>query len=589
MIPIHLQAYLVILIIVVAFTLIYKRVLKPTITLLLANLIFVLTGVISAKDLISGLSNEAIISIVLLILVTAGIRGTFNVELWFDRMYRNIHGYRKFLLAMMTKVAVISSIMNNTPVVAAMIPYVFNWGRQHQIAPSKLLIPLSYATICGGMITLIGTSTTLVLNGFLLEHDLAPLNVSHIFFTGTAVTLVVLLFISIIGHRLLPEKSHLLENFNKNNREYLVETKLSHQSHLAGKTVFEARLRNLPGVYLVEIIRDTEVISPVDPNQRIEVNDVLIFAGNTGDIMDLVTSDRGLMLPHSAPSHQKFNHRLVEVVVGLNSSMNGSKIKDSDFRNRYHAAIVAIHRNGERLSGKIGEYYIQPGDLLLLYAGDQFENRMDVYRDLVVISELKKKKKPAVNKVWGMSIISLVALVLLITSSFSLFISLLVIFALMAVFNMVSMQDLKREVDLNLLGMLIFSLALGTAVVNSGAGSLLAELITEHFSTYGVPGILASLLIITTLLTSFISNIGAVSVVFPIAMALNNTYPVEGNIFYLGIAFAASAAFLTPIGYQTNLMVYGPGGYDFKDFFKAGLPVTLIYLSVVFSLLQTLY
>ena len=161
MIPIHLQAYLVILIIVIAFTLIYRQVLRPTITLLLANLIFVLTGIISAKNLISGLSNESIISIILLILITAGVRGNFDVEMWFDRVYRNIHSYRRFLLAMMTKVAVVSSLMNNTPVVAAMTPYVFNWGKQNRIAPSKLLIPLSYATICGGMITLIGTSTTL--------------------------------------------------------------------------------------------------------------------------------------------------------------------------------------------------------------------------------------------------------------------------------------------------------------------------------------------------------------------------------------------------------------------------------------------
>jgi di/tricarboxylate transporter len=589
MIPIHLQAYLVILIIVVAFTLIYKRVLKPTITLLLANLIFVLTGIISAKDLISGLSNEAIISIVLLILITAGVRGTFDVEMWFDRVYRNIHGYRKFLLAMMTKVAVVSSLMNNTPVVAAMIPYVFNWGKQNQVAPSKLLIPLSYATICGGMITLIGTSTTLVLNGFLLENQLAPLNVLHIFIIGIAVTLVVLLFIVIVGHKLLPEKSHLLDDFKKNNREYLVETKLSDQSPLAGKTVFEARLRNLPGVYLVEIIRDTEIISPVEPNHKIEIQDLLIFAGNTGDIMELVTSNRGLTLPESSSSQQKRSHRLVEVVVGLNSSIIGKKIKDSDFRNRYNAAIVAIHRNGDRLSGKIGEHHIQPGDLLLLYAGGQFRSQMDIHGDLVIISELKKRKKPAVNKVWGISIISLVALVLFITHSFTLFTSLLVIFGLMSVFKMMSMQDLKREVDLDLLAMLVFSLALGTAVVQSGAGSLLAEFMVRYFSGWGFPGILAALLIVTTLLTSFISNIGAVSVIFPIAMALNSSFPLQGELFYLGIAFAASAAFLTPIGYQTNLMVYGPGGYDFKDFFKAGLPVTFIYLSVVFSLLQLLY
>ena len=206
-----------------------------------------------------------------------------------------------------------------------------------------------------------------------------------------------------------------------------------------------------------------------------------------------------------------------------------------------------------------------------------------------MISELKKKRKPAINKILGISIITVVALVLLFTGIYSLFASLLIVFALMAAFKMVSMQDLKREVDVNLLAILVFSLALGTAVVKSGAGGLLANFLVEYFSSWGVAGILAALLIVTTLLTSFISNVGAVSVTFPIAMALSESFPVEGGIFFLGIAFAASAAFLTPIGYQTNLMVYGPGGYNFKDFFKVGLPVTFIYLSVVFVLLQMLY
>jgi Na+/H+ antiporter NhaD/arsenite permease-like protein len=292
MIPQHLQAYLVLVIIIISFVLIYRQILRPPITLFLANLVFVLSGVMSLGELLEGLSNESIISILLLILLTAGIRKNFDIERMFDKVYQNMQGYRSFLLAMMTKVAAMSSFMNNTPVVAIMTPYVFNWGRKNNIAPSKLLIPLSYAAICGGMITLIGTSTTLVLNGFLINNELEPLNVWYIFFIGMAVAVLVLLFLVTIGHKLLPEKSHLLEDFTRNNREYLVETRVSDDSPLIGNTVAEGGLRNLSGAYLVEIIREQKLVSPVEPNETIDKGDTLIFAGDTDVIVDLATKTR---------------------------------------------------------------------------------------------------------------------------------------------------------------------------------------------------------------------------------------------------------------------------------------------------------
>ena len=589
MIPQMLQAYVVLAIIIISFVLIYRQILRPPITLLLANLVFVLSGIISLGDLLEGLSNESIISILLLILLTAGIRKNFDIERIFDRVYQNLGSYRSFLLAMMAKVAAVSSLMNNTPVVAAMTPYVFNWGRKNGVAPSKLLIPLSYAAICGGMITLIGTSTTLVLNGFLIQNNLVPLNTLHIFYIGIAVSSLVLLFLVVFGQKLLPDKSHLLDDFNQNNREYLVETVVSHHSPLVGKSVADGGLRNLSGAYLVEIIREPELISPVEPSEVIQKDDTLIFAGDTQVIADLATSNPGLMLPESASSLKHQKHKLVELVVSNHSNLIGRRIQDTDFRKRYNAAIVAMHRNGERLSGKIGDQIIHPGDLLLVFAGTQFENQLDLYRDLFVISQLREMSKPAGNKILAISLIATIALLLLISGKFSLLLSLLIIFALMAGFKMISMQDVKREIDLNLLAILVFSLAMGTAVVKSGAGDLIAHSLINYFHNWGNGAVLASLLLVTTLLTSFVSNVGAVSVTFPVALAMSEIVPIEGGALYLGIAFAASAAFATPIGYQTNLMVYGPGGYDFKDFFKIGLPVTLIYLSVVFIMLRWLY
>jgi len=563
--------------------------LRPPITLLLANLIFILTGVLSTKQLLAGLSNESIISILLLILLTAGIRKNFQLEAVFDRLYRNIKSYRAFLLIMMSKVALVSSFMNNTPVVAAMTPYVFNWGRRNEITPSKLLIPLSYATICGGMITLIGPSTTLVLNGFLTERQLGSLDIGKLLIIGLVVTAVVIVFIALVGHRLLPDRTHVLDEFNRNKREYLVETKIKPDSPLAGKTVEEAELRHLSGVYLAELIRGDHTIAPVSPGQILQVEDTLIFAGNTQDVMDLVTQDRGLALPEPGAALQIENLRLVEVVVSSNSNLIGKKIKDSDFRNRYNAAIVALHRNGAILRGKIGDIKIQQGDLLLLFAGDKFRQSLDVFRDLFLISKITALNRPGKTKRWSLLLVAVLVFVLLLFGHFSLFSSLLIVTALMASLKMINMQDLKREVDINLLAILVFSLAMGNAVINTGAGDLMANLIIDLFNQWGNAGILAALLLVTTLLTSFISNVGAVSVTFPIALALAETNHMEGAPLYLAIGFAASAAFLTPIGYQTNLIVYGPGGYSYKDFFKVGLPVTLIYLVCVFFMILWLY
>ncbi len=589
MIPNNIQALFVMAVIVMAFLLIYRRLLRPPITFLLANLLFLVSGILQPGDLLAGLANESIVSIILLILLTAGLRKNFRMEMLLDRIYGSVTSYRGFLGLMMTKVALISAIMNNTPVVAAMSPYVFNWGRKNKVNPSKLLIPLSYATICGGMITLIGTSTTLVLNGFLIERGLNTIPVLKLLVIGLAVTVAVILFMVVFGHFLLPDRKEALDEFENEQRQYLLEAKLDPQSLIAGKTVKEAELRHLKGLYLVEIIRENEIISPVDPTEQLQGDDTLIFAGNTSDILDLVTSGKGLNLPHSGTSIRKDHIHLVEVVVSSDSNLIGKKVQDSDFRNRYQAAIAAIHRNGEFLRGKIGEIRIHQGDLLLLLAGKRFKRNLELYRDLYVISELEPLIRPSKQKAWSLALVALTALVLLMIGHFSLFTSLLIVIAVMAGLKMIDMQDIKREIDFNLVAILVFSLALGMAVINTGAGDLMAQAIIDLFSIWGPPGVMAALLVITTLLTSFISNVGAVSVTFPIAMSLANSYQIDGSPFYLALAFAASAAFLTPMGYQTNLIVYGPGGYTYGDFFKAGLPVTIIYLTSVFLLLKWLY
>lgn len=597
LIPEAFQPYFVIVFVFILFFVLYKELIRPSLGFLFVVLVFVITGILTPKEVLSGFSNESIASVLLLIQLTAGLRKNFNLEYYIDRLFRigrrNPHkqmGYHSFMARMMTQVAVLSSFVNNTPIVAIMTPYVFNWGKSNNISPSKLLIPLSYATIMGGMITIIGTSTTLVLNGFLTDFNVPSFHAQDLLMIGLAVSLTGITFMLVLGNKLLPDRTDILENFKKNQREYLIETQLAYNSPMIGMSVIEAGLRNLRGMYLVEIIRDDEIISPVEPTEILEKNDVLIFAGNTDDVVELINAGSGLVLPHSARTHDgipKVN--VVEAVVSNNSSLVGMTAKESEFRTRFDAAIIAIHRNGERLSGKIGDIKLYQGDLLLLFAGPSFEEKADINRDVFLISTLKEIVKPQKNRVISFLLIALLAILMLILGYFTLFTSLLIIFAIMVGFRMITVQDVKRESDLNLIGILVFSLALGQAMVKTGAGNLIAEWILSITSQHGMIAIIGSLLVLTTLLTSFITNVGAVSIAFPLAYAMSNSLGVEGTPLYLAIAYAASAAFLTPIGYQTNLMVYGPGGYTFRDFFKVGVPVTLVYLTTVLCCIMFMF
>ncbi len=579
-IPAVYHPYYVIGVVIILFFSIYKELLKPPVCFLIAILLLVIPGILMPKDVLEGFSNQSIASIVLLILITAGIRSNFNIEIFLDRVFGKPKTYKSFIASMMAKVALLSSVVNNTPVVVLMTPYVFNWGKRNNISPSKLLIPLSFATIIGGMLTVIGTSTTLVLNGFLIENKLTTIDSIDLLVIGTCVLVISLLFLILFSNMLLPNKRDVIEKFEENKREYLIEKRLSENSPLVGKTVVQGGLRNLSGVYLVEIIRNDKVISPVNPKEIIQANDILIFAGNTDTIVDLTITDIGVELPANLAPSANEKVQVVEAVISANSSLIGKSIKESNFRERYDAAVVAIHRNGEKLSGKIGRIKIKAGDVLLMYVGMEFKNRVDLYKDLYVISGEDKEVKTTKHNQYKFMALVTVVITLLVTQIFSLFVSLLLIFASMVIMKLITLKNVKRDLDMNLVVILVLSLALGEAITKTGTADLLAKYTLLILHDQPPIIILAGLMIITTMLTSFITNVGAVAIAFPLALALSSSIGIDGAPLFLGIAFSASAAFLTPIGYQTNLIIYGPGGYNFKDFIKIGLPTTIVYLSV---------
>lgn len=589
--PLDIQRWIVLGITLLLVVLLFIEKIRPAFTFFAAVMVFLLCGIVDTGDFLKSLANESILSIFLLIFITAGIRDHFDLGGALDRFFGETKNPRTFLFRMTSGVAGLSAFMNNTPIVAFMMPYVYQWSKKNKTAPSKFLIPLSYAAIIGGMITVIGTSTNLVLNGLIESKQDIPLRFTDYLYPGLMVTVAGILFLYFIGYKLLPSHANALQEVARQSREYLVETRVLPQSSLIGRSITEANLRNLEGIYLYEIARGSQVITPVSPEEIIREGDALFFAGETQHIMELIKRDHELSLPQSNgfPNGNK-GQDLIEAVVPANSELTGRTLKEVAFRENYDAAVVAIHRNGEKLRGKIGEMEIKAGDLMLISAGKAFVRNLQENKNLYMVSVLEKAKTTGSVAKKGFLAVVLITLALLIAGYVQLFLGLVIITAAMVVLKLLSISEIKRQLDVDLLIILVASLTFSTALIETGAAELVAANVISVFHGLGNAGVLVGLYLITLILTTFVTHVAAVSIVFPIAYAMGHSLPgVDMAAFYVAIAFAASASFHAPFSYQTNLMVYGPGGYKFKDFLKVGLPFTLIYSVICVGFILVYY
>jgi di/tricarboxylate transporter len=525
--------------------------------------------------------------IFLLILVTAGIRSVFGPE-FFTRLFSTALSPKAFLLRMMMISSSISAFLNNTPIVAFLIPYVKDWADRTGTPASKLLIPLSYATILGGMITVIGTSTNLVLIGLMTEYKLPLPGFQDFLYLGLLVTVAGWLYLYFVGYRLLPENMNKIDTVRQNLKEYIVETEIFPGSRLIGKSVKEAGLRNLQDLFLVEIIRNDDVISPVAPDEKLQSGDTLFFSGHTQSIYELIHADNGLRIPKQDSLEDQNQFNFIEAVIPASSNLIGMRIKDSDFRKKFNASIVAIHRNGKRVSGKVGEMHIAGGDFMLLLSGDD-QHSANHEKDLFYLSVPKKVeyKKPAWKYWVGAG--SFLVLMAGIAGIVPLFTASLVVLSALIFLGILNLEEIRRQLDFNLLMVLVCSLAIGIALEKSGTAALVATALINAGESIGAIGVLGALFLVTIFLTALVTNPAAVSIMFPIALSLSQQMGLPSTPFFVAIAFAASGDFMTPIGYQTNLMVYGPGGYTFKDFVRVGTPLTVIYAVICIAFIAWFY
>ncbi|MFC3880954.1 SLC13 family permease [Algoriphagus namhaensis] len=565
----------------------FRNWIRPSLTFLAAVFCFVGLQIIKVEDLLQGLANKQIILIFLLIVLTGGIQRNLGKGFFFALFQKSLSPFQ-FRLRMMLTVSGLSSVLNNTPVVAFMIPFVKNWAEHKNLSPSKFLIPLSFATILGGMITIIGTSTNLVLNGLVIQSGLPSLVYSDFLFLGLIISFLGLLYLTFFSDKFLPKyggrKEKVLEDLN----EYLVETIVSPDSPIIGKTIEEAGLRHLKDLFLVEIMRGERVIPAVSSDRLIQANDLLFFAGNTQSILELINLDNGLQLPEESHIHHNGFSSLTEAVIPSGSRLVGSSLKELGFRDRYKASVISVYRQGEKVKENLGATKLREGDLLLLLCANDFNTHVS-NRDLISLSKSGEIESSFSLKRNFPSLLAVLILLLGIFGLIDLFVAALIGIVGMLIFKILDINQIKDSIDLDLLTILVCALAVGVAIQKSGASEYLVGSL-NFFLEDKTPMIGIGILFLVTLaLTSLITNAAAVSIMFPIALELGGQSGLPLTPYFVAIAFAASADFMTPIGYQTNLMVMGPGGYKFSDYTRIGLPLTFIYSITVLLFINYYY
>lgn len=567
-------------------------------------------GILTAGEALAGLANEGMVTVGLLFIVSAGIVETGGVTWISERLFGRPRSTAHALTRMMLPAAGLSGFMNNTPLVAMLIPAVNDWAKQHRLAPSKLMMPLSFAAILGGTCTLIGTSTNLVVNGMLIQAADAQraagggpalprgLGMFDIAWVGIPAAVFGIAFVILLHRYLLPNRLPP-RNAVADPREYTIEMMVEPGSPLVGKTIEQAGLRHLPGLFLAEIDRDGFIMPAVSPDEKLRGNDRLLFVGIVDSMIDL-QKIRGLV----PATNQVFkldsprsDRCLVEAVTSESCPVVGKTIRDGRFRSIYNAVVIAVARNGERVRGKIGDIVLRPGDQLLLETHPSFVNQHHNSRHFFLVSRLENSNPPRHDKA-AIALVILVAMVAIVTLSeqwgkvsvslgswtidfgqITMLKASLVAAILMIVTGCCRIDQAYRAIDWQVLLAIAASFGIGKALEKTGAADAITGGVIDALGGNGWLTLVA-IYGITLIVTELITNNAAAAIMFPFALATAHNLDANPIPFIIAVMMAASAGFATPIGYQTNLMVYGPGGYRFADYLRIGIPLDILVWAV---------
>ena len=576
-----------------------RSVAAPDLVLLGTLGLLLLAGIVTPVEAFAGFSNPAVIIIGALFVVAAGIERTRALAM-LDRLLRPSGRQQEAgvsvpaaLGRMMPLTMGLSSVLNNTPVVAMLMTRVQEQARRSGLAASRLLIPLSYAAILGGMITLVGTSTNVIVHGLLLEAGLPGFRMFDFTWVGLPASALVLAYFLLGGWRTLPDRPGGRERLGQQLRDYHFDVRVSITAPFAGQTVEEAGLRTLGTAYLVHIRRGDRVIAAA-PEEVLDPRDVLTFVGTPG-LLETLLERPGLERTVEAVPVERSLRPVTdlvryEAIVAPGSRLVGKSLRAADFRERFGGVVLAIQRRGEPLAGSLGRTPLRAGDLLLVEAGPGFESRHGRDReDFALVVPVDHSAAPASRRapvalglLVGMVVVATFGLVPLATAAFSAALA-------MILTGCLSASHARRAIDFSVLLVIAAALGVGRAVEATGLADMAAAGVTTVAAEAGPVGALLVLYLATNVLTELISNGAAAVLMFPVALSVAAGLGLDPTGLALTISIAASASFLTPIGYQTNLMVMGPGGYRYTDFTRVGLPVSLLVMAVTVTVVATVW
>jgi di/tricarboxylate transporter len=570
------EQWLMIVVFIVTFISLVKYSRVPERVFSITVLVCLALSFVSVDDILTNAVNPGLVTLILLVICSFAFERTSILRHLSSSLFNG--SKIKSTLRLLLGTALSSAIMSNTAVVATLINTV---KKNNLINPGKLLLPLSFAAILGGTLTLVGTSTNLIVNSLLIKQGYQGFGFFDFTIIGLAAFSLCLVIILLRSSR-LPS----LVNKDLATNDYLLEAEVSKTSTLIGKSIEENGLRNLDSLFLVEIVRQGRLISPVCPEESLLAHDKLIFSGDISKVLTLQQFD-GLTL--FAQQDDLLRDNLTEVLVKIDSTIAGKTLKKAGFRARFDAAVVAVRREGSALSGKLGDIVIQPGDFLVLAVGQDFTTRPNLSKNFFILSGHQADNMLSGwrdhTTVWGF----ITSILVSVFSSLPLLSCLFIYLAFLIFSGALSVNEIKRRFPLEIWMIVLGALTLASAFENTGIAVIFAENIEAYLFGQSIYLAFIIIFILTLVMTELVTNSAAAALAFPIAYNIALGLGVDPTPFVMAVAFAASGSFISPYGYQTNVMVYNAGNYKLKDFVAFGVPISLVYSVTVITVIPLVY
>ena len=594
-----MTVFLTLAVVVAALICFITEILPVDITALCVAVVLIVLGLVTPDEGIAGFGNSATITVMAMFILSAGISRTGVIQVFRDLLLQwGGKSITRQILVMGFLVGPISGFINNTAVVAIFLPIVEDWCKKRGISPSKLLMPLSFVTILGGMITLIGTSTNILASGIAKDLGYGEFSLFQFTRLGIITFAIGLIYLAFIAPRLLPNRKSLTKDLVSEDyglEDYVSEVIVSSESKLIGKTFRAAQSKQNFQVDVLEIIRGDERLPQPATSRTIRAGDILLVRGKTENVLRIKT-EQGLDILPDVKFNQKnlaaelnsSQEGVAEVLILSNSRLIGTTLKDLRFRQRYNLTVLAIRRGEELIRDRLGSVPLRFGDLLLVQGAKQSLLGLQTTRELLII-EQKEPEAIRYDKAWIAIAIILGVVIVAAFNILPILVSALAGVVLMIVTGVLKPGEIYGAVRWDVIFLLAGLIPLGTAMENSGATEWLANNLLTLGGNLNGYWILLFFFVITSLLTEILSNNASVVLLIPIAAKVAESLSLNPIALMFAVTFAASNSFMTPIGYQTNTMVYSPGGYKFSDFFRVGAPLNLIMAIVTPLFIMWLY